>query len=229
MVLAATGFLPVTLIAAIAFGVGGLRPLSLRVLPPAVAVAALFAVRDRRLAGAIALGWTSGVVATALYDLFRFSFLWLGLMARDPIPHIGVALGLHPPFVFGYLWRYAGNGGGLGIAFFALNLRGVRAGALFGLFVCAGLVLTLALAPYGQVMLFPLSAATLVMAIGGHLLYGIALGWLCEHRAAHAKRVTVTPRESPVAFSCSSTALVPRSPAGAVTSTKHRSQSRPPS
>ncbi|MCW2797937.1 hypothetical protein [Nocardioides sp.] len=172
------GFLPVTLIAAAAFGVAGLRELASYLLVPALAlVAGVLVVRPKWTSTALrALG--TGIVATALYDVYRGSFLALGLMQVDPIPHIGTALHLHPAWAFGYLWRYLGNGGGMAVAFFALGLRGVRIGILYGLFVCSGLLFVLVAAPYGQEMLFPLNPTTVIMAVGGHIIYGAALGWL---------------------------------------------------
>ena len=177
------GFLPVTLIATAAFGVADLRGLAIYCLVPALAlVAGVLAWRPAWASTALlALG--TGVVATALYDVYRGSFLALGLMQVDPIPHIGVALHLEPAWVFGYLWRYLGNGGGMAVAFFALGFRGVRTGILYGLFVCSGLLFVLVAAPYGQEMLFPLNATTVAMAVGGHIIYGAALGWIAARTA----------------------------------------------
>ena len=177
LVLIPVGFLPVTLIAAAAFGVAGLRELALVLLVPALVLAAGVLVWRPRWAGTALRALIAGLLATALYDVYRASFLALDLMQQDPIPHIGAALHLAPDWVFGYLWRYLGNGGGMAVAFFALGLRGVRTGVLFGLFVCSGLLLVLVVAPYGQEMLFPLDATTVVMAVGGHVVYGAALGW----------------------------------------------------
>ena len=183
LVLIPVGFLPVTLIAVAAFGVAGLRGLAIHLLVPALAlVAGVLAWRPRWASTALlALG--AGIVATALYDVYRGSFLALGLMQVDPIPHIGVALHLEPAWVFGYLWRYLGNGGGMAVAFFALGFRGVRTGIFYGLFVCSGLLFVLVAAPYGQEMLFPLNATTVVMAVGGHIIYGAALGWIAARTA----------------------------------------------
>ncbi|MBA2559934.1 MAG: hypothetical protein H0V07_08610, partial [Propionibacteriales bacterium] len=172
------GFLPVTLIAAAAFGVAGLRELACYLLVPAMVLAAGVLVWRPNWASTALRALGAGIVATALYDAYRGSFLALGLMQVDPIPHIGVALQLDPAWVFGYLWRYLGNGGGLAVAFFALGFRGVRNGILYGLFVCSGLLVVLVAAPYGQEMLFPLNATTVVMAVGGHIIYGAALGWI---------------------------------------------------
>jgi hypothetical protein len=171
------GFLPVTLIAATAFGVAGLRELALLLLVPSLAGVAIVLVCRPSWAPMAVRALAAGVVATALYDAFRGSFILLDLM-QDPIPHIGAALGMDPAWAFGYLWRYLGNGGGMAIAFFALGLRGVRTGVLYGLFVCSGLLFTLVVAPYGEEMLFPLSATTVVMAVGGHIIYGATLGWI---------------------------------------------------
>lgn len=177
LVMIQVGFLPVTLIAATAFGVAGLRALAAYALLPALAALVVVLARHPRFASAALRGLAAGLVATAAYDGYRGSFVGLGLM-DDPIPHIGAALGLSPDWVVGYLWRYLGNGGGMAIAFVALGLRGVRAGVLYGLFVCGGLLFTLVAAPYGEAMLFPLSVTTVVMAVGGHVIYGGVLGWL---------------------------------------------------
>lgn len=180
LALVPAGFLPVTLIAASAFGVAGLRAMALAVLLPVVVVEAVVVDRHRSLLPLVGTALVLGAASTALYDAFRFQFLWFGLMHRDPIPHIGAALGLHPAWLFGYAWRYLGNGGGLALAFVALGFRGVRAGVLYGLFVCAGLLVTLAVAPHGQQVLFPLNVTTVVMAIGGHAIYGAVLGTLVD-------------------------------------------------
>lgn len=180
LVLIPIGFLPVTLIAAAAFGVAGLRELALVLLVPALALLAGVLIWRPAWAPSALRALVFGFIATALYDVWRGSFLALGLMQVDPIPHIGVALHLEPAWVFGYLWRYLGNGGGMAVAFFALGLRGVRNGILYGLFVCSGLLFVLVVAPYGQEMLFPLNATTVVMAVGGHIIYGAVLGWISE-------------------------------------------------
>ena len=173
--LAGAGVTPVSLIAASTFGVG-LRAAALAVLVPALALVAALAAGDRPTAGLVRRAVVAGVVATALYDASRFGFLAAGVVDRDPIPHIGVELGLAPPAVFGYLWRYLGNGVGLALAFLALGLSGRTAGVLYGLAVCGGLLVTLAVSPHGEELLFPLGPGTVVMATVGHALFGAALG-----------------------------------------------------
>ena len=173
--LAAAGVTPVSLIAASTFGVG-LRAAALAVLLPALVLVAVLAAGDRPTADVVRRAVVAGVSATAFYDVSRFAFLAVGVVDRDPIPHIGVELGLAPPALFGYLWRYLGNGAGLALAFLALGLRGRTAGVLYGLAVCAGLLLTLALSPHGEEMLFPLGPGTVLMATVGHVLFGAVLG-----------------------------------------------------
>jgi hypothetical protein len=116
-------------------------------------------------------------------------------MPRDPIPHIGAALHLKPAWLFGYLWRYAGNGAGLSVAFFGLGFRRLRAGLLFGLFVCGGLLVVLVISPAGQRVLFPLNATTVTMATIGHLVYGAGL--VAFKRLVDGRPSGVGPRPAP--------------------------------
>jgi hypothetical protein len=175
LALAACGGTPVGLIAASTFGIE-LRALALLVLAPLVLCLVARMAVDRQTRTIVGRAIVLGVVATALYDLWRGSVLWAGLMDHDPIPHIGTALGLEPAWVAGYAWRYLGNGTGLALAFLAFGLRGARAGVVYGLTVCACLLLTLLVSPYGTAVLFPLNATTIVMATVGHAIYGAALG-----------------------------------------------------
>jgi hypothetical protein len=182
--LVSVGVVPVLLVALAAFGVAGMRALTMTVLMPLVALTMVVARRDRPARQLLLPALAVGVAATAVYDLFRFGFLFFELMPSDPIPNIGESLQLSPSWVFGYLWRYVGDGGGLALAFLALGLRSVRAGVVFGLAVAGGLLLTLAISPFGQEMLFRLNATTLVMAIGGHVIYGGIVGALAARVTA---------------------------------------------
>lgn len=178
--LAIAGATPVTLIAATAFGVADLRTLAARVLAPVLVATALLLAGNRQAATVVLVAVVAGPIATLAYDAFRFSFLASGLMHGDPIPHIGTALHLEPAWLVGYGWRYLGNGTGLAVAFVALGLRGVRAGVAFGLVVCAGLLVVLIVSPYGTRMLFTLTPATVVMALGGHAIYGAMLALIAD-------------------------------------------------
>jgi hypothetical protein len=198
LLLVTVGFMPVTLIAASCFGVP-LKNLAIWLMLPgliAVALLAVFQTWIRRLVfGALA----AGPIATLFYDSFRGCFNASGLINRDPIPHIGVALGLHwhglapglsPGWVCGYTWRYLLNGTGLALAFGALGLRGVRAGIAFGSFVVSGLIVVLLISPYGQRTLWQLTPWTVVMGVGGHIIYGGVVG-------AIRTRMTAPPQPFP--------------------------------
>lgn len=209
--IAAAGGTPVTLIAATAFGISDLRTLATHVLLPVIVAASFVMSIDRRISRLLPIAVASGLAATLLYDSFRFAFLALGLMHGDPIPHIGVALNLHPAWLVGYVWRYFGNGTGLALAFLALGLRGVRAGVNYGLVVCSGLLVTLAVSPYGQQMLFALTPTTVVMAVGGHIIYGAVLGWFVNRltpRPLHLVEARTTVEEAPVPAPAATEALV---------------------
>jgi hypothetical protein len=127
-----------------------------------------------------------GLAATLLYDCYRWAFIGLGLLGSDPIRHIGESLHLEPAWLFGYVWRYCGNGSGLALAFVALGFRGVWQGIAFGLFVCGGLLFVLVVSPYGTQMLFPLTPAAVVMAVGGHVIYGAVVGHIAQSAGARS-------------------------------------------
>ncbi len=193
LALVAAGGVPVSLVAASAFGLD-LRVLALLVLAPVAALVLLRVVRHRPARALVLWAVGAGTVATALYDLSRGGFLWTGLMDRDPIPHIGSALGLEPAWLAGYAWRYLGNGTGLALAFLALGLRGARAGVAYGLAVCACLLLTLLISPHGTAILFPLDTTTVVMATVGHAIYGGVLGSIADRRRAGSASASAVPR-----------------------------------
>ncbi|MEM7338771.1 MAG: hypothetical protein AAF467_08990 [Actinomycetota bacterium] len=176
LLLMTVGATPVSLVGASTFGVVDLKTLAVGVLLPGLLALAVLLTVSRRSRRLTAEAVIAGVVATFVYDLFRWAFLAFGWMDRDPIPHIGTALGLSPGWVFGYLWRFVGNGGGLALFYYAFGLRGVVAGVAFGLVVCEGLIAVLVYSPHGQQTLFPLVPATYVVAIVGHVIYGAVLG-----------------------------------------------------
>jgi hypothetical protein len=103
------------------------------------------------------------------------------------VHHAGSEPGSWGGAVVGYLWRYVGDGGGIGITFFVLAAAVglgrrsrrdiVLAAVAFAVFpVWAGLIGTVALAPRGQEMLFPLTATTVTLSLIGHLIFGFVLG-----------------------------------------------------
>jgi hypothetical protein len=86
----------------------------------------------------------------------------------------------------GYAFRWLGDGGGLGIAFMVLartliarpprRRAAVALGIAYGLVIWVCLLVTLIASPEGQMLLFPLTAVTLVLSWFGHVVYGAVLG-----------------------------------------------------
>jgi hypothetical protein len=136
-------------------------------------------------------GLIAGMVACIVYDGARlFAVHVLGLMG-DFIPVMGSWVTGEPDTAgsaaVGYVWRYIGDGGGLGVAFFVVafalgidqwsNLQAVLAAVGFAVFpTWAGLMATVALAPRGEEMMFPLTPATVTITLIGHLIFGLVLG-----------------------------------------------------
>jgi hypothetical protein len=125
------------------------------------------------------VGWVAGIVATIIYDCLRLALVKVGIWG-DPIPGIGrlVLSDPHANFAWGYLWRFLGNGGGMGIAYTMLPWRGWRTGVAYGTLICTGLVGLLYFFPVAQVHFFPLTPVTAIGGYAGHWVYGAVLGWL---------------------------------------------------
>lgn len=132
-----------------------------------------------------AVGFTAGIIATIVYDIVRLALTYsLGLV--DPIPHIGLML-VGPKLYFtgdywwiGYLWRFFGNGAGMGIVYAMLsnwwfNMKG---GWIYGEIVGMGMFALLLLLPVSQLHLFVLNGIVVVNGILGHWAYGMTLGWI---------------------------------------------------
>ena len=141
-----------------------------------------------RDAGRIALlGFIAGVISVVLYDCSRWPWVAIGVWG-DFIPKIGGWMfnRSEPDWVWGYLWRYVGNGGGMGVGFF-MGFHFIepwiarrQAGILFGLSVFMSLLATLLLAPQAQEMLFKANYITFSGGLVGHLVYGYILGRLSD-------------------------------------------------
>ena len=110
----------------------------------------------------------------------------------DFIPSIGGWLNGtgQPDWILGYGFRWLGDGGGMGVTFMVaartfvprLARRApVRLGIAFGLAIWACLLITLIVSPAAQMMLFPLTAVTLVLSWVGHVMYGAVLGAALAH------------------------------------------------
>lgn len=139
----------------------------------------------------IGRGLIAGMVACIVYDGARlFAVHVLGLMG-DFIPVMGSFVTGEPDTAgsaaVGYVWRYIGDAGGLGVAFFVVafalgvdrwkSVYAVLASVAFAVFpTWAGLMATVALLPRGEEMMFSLNAATVTITLVGHLIFGLVLG-----------------------------------------------------
>ncbi|PVZ14280.1 hypothetical protein [Actinomycetospora cinnamomea] len=189
--------LPLLAISAHVFGVAFMHVTAGVVVVPltlVVLLLALFApVPEDRLVRA-GVGW--GVVATLVYDAVRLDTVYLLGLWGDFIPTVGTwildvdAGSSTAGALVGYVWRYVGDGGGIGVAFFVLvaatGLRRwgrratVAASVVFAVFpVWTGLVATVAVAPRGEQQMFPLTVTTVSLSLLGHLVFGLVLGLGC--------------------------------------------------
>jgi len=155
------------------------------------AVLATFMVfAPHRIDMIVGRGLIAGMVACIVYDGARlFAVHVLGLMG-DFIPVMGSWVTGEPnttgSAAVGYVWHYIGDGG-LGVAFFVVafalgidrwsNVKAVLAAVAFAVFpTWTGLIATVALAPRGEEMMFPLNTATITITLIGHLIFGFVLG-----------------------------------------------------
>ena len=191
--------LPLLAISAHVFGLITMQESAgMLVIPLATAVVALTVLAPHAGDRVVADGMLWGVVGCAVYDGFRLTTVHVFGWWADFIPVMGTWITGDPQdltsgAVVGYLWRYIGDGGGIGITFFALASavglqRASRRTAVltsigFSVFpVWAGLIGTVALADRGQTMMFPLTWVTLTLSLVGHLIFGWIMG-LGFHRS----------------------------------------------
>ncbi|OBI80107.1 hypothetical protein [Mycobacterium sp. E740] len=154
-------------------------------------LATLITFAPHRIDMIVGRGLIAGMVACIVYDGARlFAVHVLGLMG-DFIPAMGSWVTGEPDTAgsaaVGYVWRYIGDGGGLGVAFFVVafalgidrwkNVHAVSAAVVFAVFpTWTGLMATVALAPHGEEVMFPLNVATVTITLIGHLIFGLILG-----------------------------------------------------
>jgi len=179
LVLTIVGFVPIMSLCMALFQLVSLHATLMPLVLPSVVIAGVIMMRHPTLGREALLGLLAGMAATGLYDLVRLGFIVAG-MWRDFIPLIG-RMALDTPDaspLWGYLWRYLGNGGAMGMAFMMLHWRGAGTGMVYGAAICCCLFGTLLLAPGAQLLLFRLTPMSVVGALVGHLVYGAVLGQL---------------------------------------------------
>ncbi|VEG38942.1 Uncharacterised protein [Mycolicibacterium flavescens] len=183
--------MPILGISVDVFGLVPQNVTSVVVIALCAVLGALIAFAPHRMDIFVGRGLIAGMVACIVYDAARlFAVHVLGLMG-DFIPVMGSFVTGEPDTAgsaaVGYVWRYIGDGGGLGVAFFVVaftlgidrwkNVYAVLASVAFAVFpTWAGLMATVALAPRGEEMMFPLNVATVTITLVGHLIFGLVLG-----------------------------------------------------
>ena len=175
----AFGFAAITSLGAALAGLVPLPYLFHFAVIPAYAIMALIGLRYPAWGKRALLGLLAGMIATGVYDILRIGLMFAGLWG-DPIPSIGRLATGDPtiPWYWGYVWRFVGNGGGMGIAFAMLPWRGVKLGIAYGTAVCLGLVAILYFFPVAQLHFFALTPPTAAGGMAGHWVYGAVLGYL---------------------------------------------------
>ena len=185
--------LPLLAISAHVFGLITMNwSAALLVVPLATAIVALTVFAPHPEERVILHGFVWGMVACVLYDVFRLDTVYMLGWWADFIPTMGTWIVGHGASRtagawVGYLWRYLGDGGGIGVTFFVgaaflgLHRRPpkqvVGAAVAFAVFpVWAGLIATVWLAPRGQSMMFPLTPVTVTLSLIGHLIFGLIMG-----------------------------------------------------
>ncbi|MCW1884269.1 hypothetical protein OKA04_05965 [Luteolibacter flavescens] len=192
------GFSPITALALSLMGIFTLPIASVLLVVPALLIAIGLSCYRARYGRLMRHGFIMGILAVACYDGVRIPFIMAGWLG-DFIPRIGGMLigDGKDHAVIGYLWRYLGNGGGMGMAFvgaFSL-LRPLLAehhqaritplvmkliGLGFGCFVWSCLIVTLKISPQGEEKMFAITPASLLLSWVGHLVFGYALGCLVD-------------------------------------------------
>jgi hypothetical protein len=175
----AFGFAAITSLGASLAGLAQLPYLFHFAVIPAYAIMALIGLRYPAWGKRALIGLAAGMIATGVYDILRIGLMFAGLWG-DPIPSIGRLATGDPniAWYWGYVWRFVGNGGGMGVAFAMLPWRGVKLGIAYGTAVCLGLVAILYFFPVAQLHFFALTPPTAAGGMAGHWVYGAVLGWL---------------------------------------------------
>jgi len=183
--------MPILAISGEVFGLVSQATVTMVTISLVAVLATLVAFAPHRIDMIVGRGLIAGMVACIVYDGARlFAVHVLGLMG-DFIPVMGSFVTGEPDTAgsaaVGYVYRYLGDAGGLGVAFFVVayaigidrwkNVYAVLAAIAFGVFpTWAGLMATVALAPNGEERMFPLNTATVVITLLGHVIFGAFLG-----------------------------------------------------
>jgi hypothetical protein len=209
------GFAPITALALSLMGILTLPFASLLLVVPALVIAIGLSCYEFRYGWLMLHGFVMGILAVTCYDGVRIPFIMAGWM-NDFIPDIGGMLvgdgNRHA--VLGYLWRYLGNGGGMGMAFVCafvllkqlladhhqarITPRVTKHIALgYGCLVWACLIVTLKISPHGEDRMFVITPTSLLLSWNGHLVFGYTLGCLvCRFGPQGISKVFLRPEQT---------------------------------
>ncbi|GAA1027926.1 MULTISPECIES: hypothetical protein [Amycolatopsis] len=188
-ILFAAGTAPVLSISLYVFGVLPMTVAAAFLVIPLALTAAVLILRRSPEAVWAGRGVVAGCFAVTAYDAVRLPLVATNVWP-DFIPRMGGwVLGTYTNEVFvGYVWRFLGDGGGIGCAYFlfigALAVvrpklvagRPVALSVGYGIFIWTGLLVTVVVAPRGEELLFALTPASFSLSLLGHLIYGGVLG-----------------------------------------------------
>jgi hypothetical protein len=199
------GFAPIASLSLSTFNLIPLYVSGPAIVLPAIAGMVMLGLMFRRYSRMLVHGFLLGLTAVSLYDVTcRFPFMAAGVW-HDFIPKIGSYLlhREHAPWWVGYLWRYIGNGGGMGLAFYAVypllrrRVQAVQAGLVYGVGIFCCLLITIYLSPSGRTYLFDPTPVTAALGLLGHIVFGVTLGFGTQHSLArHQPLVTRVQLES---------------------------------
>jgi hypothetical protein len=212
--------MPILAISVEVFGVASQSSITLVTISLVAVLATLIAFAPHRIDMIVGRGLIAGMVACIVYDGARLFAVHVLRLMGDFIPVMGSFVTGEPgttgSAAVGYVYRYIGDAGGLGVAFFVVafalgidrwkKVYAVLAAVAFAVFpTWAGLMATVALAPHGEERMFPLNTATVIITLVGHLIFGLVLGlaflkaprgrdrsewpWPPLHQTAPARRV----------------------------------------
>lgn len=180
------GFFPVCSIILHCLGILPLQQCLLFLVVPILILFVTLGIKFPAIGKTVAMGFVAGIISVFLYDLSRVPYILAGW--SDFIPKIGgwVTNTDEKNALLGYAWRYIGNGGGMGIAFFILmaqlnsNKHLILKGLLFGLFIFLGLMMVLFFFDQTQAMMFKITPVSFTGSITGHIIYGLSLGFFAK-------------------------------------------------
>jgi hypothetical protein len=193
-VLMCAGAAPVSAIPLFVLGWVSLTDVALFGVVPLALIATALLIRRSPQAAWAARGLVAGICAVFAYDAVRMPLVWTNIWP-DFIPRLGgwVTGESGTDATVGYAWRWIGDGGGIGLAFFVfcglvltirpalVTARPVLLSVGYGVFVWTGLMATVGLPARGEALLFSITPATVALSLLGHLVYGAVLGLFLRH------------------------------------------------